>query len=328
MNGKKILTYVAGVLLFLVCLFLTDRGLYYLINRMETDMYSKNDFELRFEEYMQGKSFNTLIFGTSRTYEGIHPIYFEKYLGVKAFKEAFQGKGPKYNYYFYKLYKKYAGVPKVVVYGVDYFIYNVTSDPKWMSRFKLEEETPAFDWFAAPLLLVHNKKKIDNFHNNLLMELGKKPATEVNKDRFKDIIDVQVYTGIMQQGDLLKAEYTRRHHRQVFMTPPGVEGEYFDKLLKELDRDGVTVILTGIPSFYGTYKTNFQHNAFLLQLKSFLRIYKRLYILNFNRPGKFPLEDKAYFNDGGYGQTNSHLSQLGSQKFCEMLLKSIADHYK
>ncbi|MCP5047817.1 MAG: hypothetical protein GY940_11645, partial [bacterium] len=103
---KKTGRYIARFLLFLLFMFIFDRGLYYLLNRMEKNFYPpKSDFEKHFEFYMADKSFSTLIFGTSRTYEGIHPAYFEEKLGEKAFKETFQGKGPKYNYYFYQLYK-------------------------------------------------------------------------------------------------------------------------------------------------------------------------------------------------------------------------------
>jgi hypothetical protein len=194
-NGKKIWKYGAGFFLLVFFLFLFDRGLYYVIFRAEASMYSQNEFEQQFEKYMSGKSFNTLIFGTSRSFEGINTTYLERKTKQRAFKETFQGKGPKYNYYFYNVYKKYAGIPKVVIYGVDYFIYTVESDPKWMARFASTEPKKSFGLFSSPLLLLKNKKKIDNFHNNILIQLKGEKSGQDESEIIKEIIAVQTYVG-------------------------------------------------------------------------------------------------------------------------------------
>jgi len=324
---KRVGKYVALFFSLLLFLFLFDRGLFYLLHRVESDFYRKNDYEKRFETFVKGKGYDTLIFGTSRTYEGIHPYYIEKFLHRKAFKESYVGKGPKYNYYFYRLYKKYAGIPRVVIYGVDYFIFTITTDSKWMERFNLNEKEEKINVFSAVSLLVKYKKKIDNFLNNVVISLGEEMEAG-EEDPFKEFIHMQKYVGAYKKDKNLVTEQPRRIKRQFFPTFPGVEGHYFIKLLDELDRDGVTVVLVGLPDHIGTYKTNFQRREFIQYLKGLNRKYKNLYIYNYNRPNQFPLSDDRYFNDGGYSKTNSHLSREGARVFNKMFVEDLKKLYR
>ena len=327
-SSSKIRKFIAGFFLFILFLLLFDRGLFYLISNLEANFYQGNDFEKRFERFVKDAHFTTLIFGTSRTYEGIHPYYIEEKLNQKAFKESYVGKGPKYNYYFYKLYKKYAGIPKVVIYGVDYFIYAVGSDPKWMSRFDINTGDEKIDYLSNPLLLVKYKKKIDNFLNNILIRLKVEMGPKISKESLQDFIDIQNYTGLMVKNKKLVTEPYKNYKRQVYIRSPGKEGDYFKKLLDELERDQVTVILVALPDYFGSFKTNLHRHNFVLHLRELKHKYKNLFFYNYNRPRKFPLNNTEYFNDGGYGETNSHLSQKGAKVFNERLVKDIKKHYQ
>ncbi|MCP4149567.1 MAG: hypothetical protein GY757_17610 [bacterium] len=321
-----------GLILFALFLFSFDRGLFYLLSKLETYVYSNynKDFEERFGDYLKDKKYSTLILGTSRTFEGIHPCYFRQELKQEAFKESFQGKGPAYNYFFYQLYKKYQGVPRVVVYGIDYFVFTIDSDPMWMTRF------PGFGMadsktglFSSPLNLMEQKKKIDIFQNNLLTILRGKSEFKNRAEQFERI---QNHTGVGFKASkkLVTKKPARggRKWRKFYTGFPGREGEFLVKLLKELEKDNVTVILVGLPDYFGTFKTNFQRKAFVKEMKGFTKNYKNVFFYNYNRPDLFPLRNPDYFFDGGFGMTNSHLSQKGAEHFNLRLLKDIKKHYK
>jgi hypothetical protein len=327
MLRKSVTRYFAGFFLFILFLFLFDRGLFFLISTLKTNVYKKNKFEKRFENYLKEKHFSTLIFGTSRTYEGIHPYYFETEIGQKAFKESFQGKGPKYYYYFYQLYKKYAGIPKVVVYGVDYFIYNITSDDKWLARFKNLIQKK-IDYFSPALLLVKYKATIDEFFNNLLILLKGEKDPDDSEDSFDDFIHMQEYTGVIIPDKGPIAKRPDNYIRQFFFHFPGKEGHFFEKLLEEMDKDGVKVILVGLPDYYGTYKTNFERRDFANELKRWEQKYKNVFFYNYNRLYMFPLKKEEYFLDGAYGLTNSHLSKIGARVFNKMLIEELRKLYR
>lgn len=325
---EKVKKYPGGFFFLILFLFLFDRGLFYLVSSLESHFYPKGDFEKKFEGFVKNKNFSTLIFGTSRAYEGIHPNYIEKALNQKAFKETFQGKGPKYNFYFYQLYKKYAGIPKVVIFGVDYFIYSITSDSKWMAQLDIKNEEEKINVFSSPLLLVEHKKKIDNFLNNILIYFKERREPIETNNWDDDFIKIQNYTGRTAKDKKLVTRPHRRFRQRFFPSFPGKEGRYFIKLLDELDRDGVIVVLVALPDYIGTYKTNFQHKDFIRHLKQLGGKYKNLYVYNYNHPNRFPLTNPDYFNDGGYGKTNSHLSQKGAKLFNEILVEDLRKHYQ
>jgi hypothetical protein len=317
--------YLVCACLFILAIFLFDRGLFYLLSSLENNFYPRTEFEKQFELFVKDKKYSTLILGTSRAYEGIHPYYLEKRLNQKAFKEACQGKGPKYSYYFYNIFKKYCGVPRVVIYGVDYFIYNITSDPKWMARFDTGEEEKGVNLFAGPLLLIKNKKKIDNFLNNVIIHLTGKTEAD---DTIQQFIAFQEYKGGDNEKQDLVLEPGKKFVKQKFLPPPGIEGDYFEKLLAEMNHDGVTVILVALPDFFGTLMTNNQQYLFVDHLKEFHQKYKNVHILDYSRPGAFPTKIPDYFMDGGYGRTNSHLSRKGARLFNKILAKGLKEYYK
>jgi len=324
-SNSKVKKYLLGFVFFLLCLFIFDRGLYYLISSWEANLYSKNKYEKHFEKFVKDKNFTALILGTSRSYEGIHPYYLEKVLDHKIFKEAFQGKGPKYFYYFYQLYKKYAGVPKIVIYGVDYFIYNITSDPMWMSRFHIDHQQESIDIFSSPLLLLKHKKKIDNFYNNLLIHIQESGNNDSDKDAFQDFIKIHDYRGndMPNSKKKLVSKRFKKFRRGFYFRYPGVEGEFLMKLLEEWQKDNVTVFLVALPDYFGTLKTNFKMRKFVAHLRRLEQKFNNLVFLNYDRFAKFPLRNKNYFLDGGFGLTNSHLSMKGAKLFNSFLGEDI-----
>jgi len=319
--------YGSMFLLFILCIFLFDRGIFWSITRIERGFYGKDEFEGRFERYVKDKDFSTLIFGTSRTHDGIHPHYLEKYLHEKAFKEAYQGKGPKYYYYFYQMYKKHAGIPKVVIYGIDYFIYTVQSDQKYMSRFHLDDGEGLKEYLSPTLLLLKYKKRFDSLYNHFLIAESK-PDPGKEDEAFAEFEEARLYIGPPPGKNRLITEKPKDYLRQLYPHFPGAEGHFFMKLLKELEKDKVTVILVGLPDFFGTYKTNFQRDDFIADMKELESRFKYVHFYNYNRRYRFPLDNEDYFLDGGYGLTNSHLSSEGARVFNRILCQDLKKYYR
>jgi hypothetical protein len=327
-NSKPLKKYLAGFLLLILFIFLFDRCLYFLVYSIETHMfYSKSKFEEYLSRYVKDKDYSALLLGTSRTYEGILPAYLQVKLKQKIFKEAHQGVGPKYNYYFYNMYKKHAGIPKIVIYGVDYFIYTIKSEAKWMSRFDIKTR-PKIGIFSSPLLLVKNKKDIDILQNSILVTLQENKPGEEMEQVFKELTQIQEYMGANPANQKLVTKETPGYLHQDFPLFPGEEGPYFVKLMDELDRDGVTVFLVALPDYYGSFKTNVQLKDFINNLKTYRLKHKKLTVLNYNHMDRFPLNNPDYFLDGGYGKTNSHLSAAGARIFSERLSEDIKKYYK
>jgi hypothetical protein len=321
--------FLAALACFVAALFLIDRGLFLALRSTELHYYGNSNFERRLSQYLMGRSFSTLIFGTSRTYEGVIPAHFENCLNQKCFKETFQGKGPKYNYYFYQLYKKHAGAPKVVIYGVDYFIYAVESDMRWMSRFNLRPDTHRPDLWSAPLLLLSRKKHNDIFLNNLMIDLSQKTA--IAPPHGDDLFDpINRYPGAPMQADnpRLVTEKPSSFPFQDMVLPPGVEGDYFLRLLDELKNDGVKVALVSLPDYIGSLKTNREMPRFHRHLRDLQKKYPNITLLIYNSPQQFDLNTPTLFMDGGWGKTNSHLSGIGAARLGRKLCRDLAPLYR
>jgi len=290
-------------------------------------MYSENEYFEVLGNYLKKKKYDTLILGTSRTYDAIHPVYIRSTVGKRAYREASHGKGAKYNYYFYKEYRKLAGIPEVVIYGVDYFIFNTDSNEKWLSRFKLEGGDSAL-WSDFSLLL-SNKDKIDRTLNNGIGELkkvllGKKRGISASMA----IKIAQKYTGLPSNPGKLIKKRPRRMRYSSYIRYPGREGKYFGMLLEELAKDGVKVMLVLLPDYIGTYMTNNQKRACVTDLRRLAEKYDGIKLYNYNMPEVFPIDRDLFFLDGGYGNPNSHLSATGAEYLNKKLfLKDLAPLY-
>jgi hypothetical protein len=315
---------VFELLLFVFLLFLFDRLLFIVIKKMESAFYKQNttySLKDKFAMISKKSNYKILILGSSHTYEGIHPFYFWNQLGIRTFKEAFIGKGPMYNYYFYREYKKQMGIPRMVIYGVDYFMYNISSSRSWMQRFNVDV-VDALYYRRGVSVLLANKNKIDNFFNNILNNL-KINLNRVEHSRIEqDHVLMEDYLGLANTGDVVTQE-PPDYEKFFFFTYPGQEGVYFSRLLEELHRDNVTVLLVSLPEFEGTYRSNKSHRRFLRAFKLYQRKFANVHFLNYNRFEKFDLKNSEYFIDGGYGKTNSHLSRAGAEILNLMLIEDL-----
>ncbi len=314
----------ARIFWLVLFLFLFDRGLFYLTVSSENRFYRDPGFAGRFQEFLKDKHFSTLILGTSRTFAAFQPYSFEKLLGQEAFIEARSGKGLKYNWLFYEFYKRCAGPPKVVVYGVDYFIFQTESKKRWLARFDAIPETIAP--FSAPSLLLKNKDDIEDFLVDIIARMGL--AEDKAFRATQDFIKAQDYVGRETSPGKLITQKPRNLHLHRYWPYPGKEGPYLKQLLEEWERDGVTVLMVIIPDYIGTYETNFEQQKSLNDLRRLTRDHPNVHIYNFNRPNAFPLEKEKYFFNGGWGRSNSHLSKEGVEVFNRLLLKKIAVHYR
>lgn len=332
--------YIFYALLFLLLFFVFDRGLYFLAYSLEKHFYhkkdlrgiffQKRDFNKHFLELPKG-TYNTLIMGSSRTHRGIHPFYIHRRLKQNAFKIAKAKVRLKFNYYFYKQFKKIAGIPKVVIYGLDYFMFKLESHPYFMQFVEEEGATQnetdniTAHLFTAPSLLMENKESIDSLVNTILERWNENINPEVSRKGRIKIIDP--FIGYRQE-EPLQSRKRRRFKRFDYEGYPGVEGKYFIKLLDEWQHDGVKVALVHLPDYIGTYASNHQYNLFKEEIKKLTAPYKNVKIFDYNNPNTFSLSEEKYFLDGGYGKTNSHLSLAGARVFHRKFLRDLKKMYK
>jgi hypothetical protein len=318
---------ILQLLAFVFFLFLFDRLLFLGIRRGESYFYrgfSSYSLQDKFSAVQDKSEYQVLILGTSRTFDGIHPCYIQSKFGVKSFKEAFVGKGPMYNYFFYQEYRKAMGIPKVVIYGLDYFLFNITSERHWMKRFPAEQVDSRYFGGGVSLLLA-NKPRIDEFSNTLLNNLANDIAHDPNYSKERDSALMESYRGVVSPGKIDPVE-PPSFRKIRFFKFPGKEGAYFQRLLEQLRRDRVKVMLVSLPEYIGTFWTNHERVKFNRCFKMFQKGFPNVRFFQYNRPRLFDLANLSYFIDGGYGKTNSHMSSAGAEAFSHLLLRDL-DRY-
>ena len=312
------------LLSFVVFLFLFDRLLFVIIKQGQWTFYNHiSPFSLsdKFSQIENKDEYKILILGTSRTYDGIHPRYIRNELGINAFKEAFVGKGPMYNYYFYQEYKKHFGIPRIVIYGVDYFIFNITSERYWMKRFN-SDLINALYYDRGLSMLLANKNKIDKFVNTTLNNLQENLWGEANFLNEHNNQLMENYLGVASP-ESFEIEETPGYRKVKFFEYPGKEGIYFERLLDELHRDKVTTLLVSLPDYIGTYITNKHQKKYQNAFKAYQQKYDNVFFINYNKAKIFDLANPKYFINGGYGKTNSHLSCAGAEILNHIFLKDL-----
>jgi len=171
-------------------------------------------------------------------------------------------------------------------------------------------------------MLLANKGKIDNFFNTMLNSLQKNLNRIEHSQIEQDYVMMENYLGLANSGDVVTQE-PPQYNKVFFFQYPGQEGVYFSRLLEELHRDKVIVLLISLPDYIGTYWTNKFHRQYLRAFRYYQRKYSNVHFLNYNQVEKFDLNNPEYFINGGYGRTNSHLSRAGAEILNRLLIEDL-----
>ncbi len=321
MSRHRLHRVVLAVLVFVASLVAFDRLLFGAFQRLQEQPDGRPEMRRKLETLPDKPRYQMLVLGTSRTFEAVHPAIIHQELGIRSFKEAFQGKGPRYNFEFYELYKQIVGKPRWIVYGVDYFLFDIQSEKWAMDRFAAARDArPAAN--GGPLLMAANKRTNDALLLNRLERLQHAWFPEETFDPERRVTDMEAYTG-SAVSKITSAEVPAAYERIPFRRFPGREGEYFVKLLKQWEDEGVGVLLVNPPDYVATYETDYERREFLAYFNDLTARFRNCTFLNYDDPRVFPLNDRRYFIDGGYGNPNSHLSKPGVERFNRLFIPDL-----
>ncbi len=318
------------ILFSITIFFILDRSIYIVFRHISGKFYDRppqNSINMNIGK-IEKKFYDTLIMGSSRTRQGIHPLYLKENLGIKAKKIAASGKYPRYHYRYYKIFRKKFKIPDIVIYGVDYFIFDWKSNLKKMKRllgFELNKkykkpfkiEPKLFNPFDPPSLLLKNQGKINNFFIDVLDQLQE----EHQKAEGLSLIDDNI--GNKSTARNINIIEPFKWEKIKYSCFPGNEGKFFILLLDELLKDNVKVFLIIIPDIIGVYSTNFERDKFEKEIKSLSSKYPNVVVLNYNDPEKFDIKNPKFFRDGNYGEVLSHLSFYGAKELNKLLCRDI-----
>ncbi len=281
--------------------------------------------------------YDAMIFGSSRTYSSIHPFHLFNEMKLKSYKEARRGRYPKYFYYFYINFRDIFGKPKYLLYGIDYFMFKkrtsgvhlrtVLKKNRKLKKIRFEKFVNKSSKILSNFsLLFRIKDELDQTLSNLIFMLSLK--MDDPHARAVNSTGIGTYTGARRKLKAKLKYVPDKWGKEPYVNSKHGEGKFLRKLFNELEKDGVTVVLVSIPDFIGTQRTNYQQDKFMNDMKNLIKGRENFYILNYNTPEKFDLNNLRNFKDGRYGSGNSHMSYWGGVDFNRALAKDLTELFR
>ncbi len=323
------------ILLFMFFFIIFDRGGAYLFRELNYSFYSSNQMKKNSfgkPRLVKKGFYDSMIFGSSRTVQSIHPEYLFKDLGLKALCEAKNDRYPEYFYRFYRRFKNSYGIPKYVFYGVDYFLFkkrtikqalwNLSERKRLARRINFRKRLNKNSKFLSHIsLLFRVKDKIDKTSESYLYKMSME--WDIVDKKNTEVAGISNFLG---KKKVLKAKLRIKPatwEKFPYINSENGEGPYLKLLFDELEKDGVKVFVVGIPSYIGSYESNYEQDKFSSDIRNLIRRRERFWFFNYNHPDKFDLGNYEYFTDGGYGYENSHISYLGGIPFNKLLVEDV-----
>ncbi len=325
-----------AALLFLAAFWVFDRLLFSLLRASALGYYRSLVAEgtLGLERraiYGQGES-DLLYFGTSRARHALDLPLLAARLKMRAIREAEIGHFPRYSYYFYERYRRGRRKPGLIVYGLDYFMFEKRTLPKDLAGLgiRIDDESmnprtgknPSSPLLSRASRLYRLKPEIDtyltqamNFGANFQPQDddGLDPKWLRSKRRNRNP------NGPTGPDDVRPDHFSKRAYTRF----PGIEGEYLERLLVQFESEGIPVVFLLIPDYVATNETNFEQAKFKEDVRRLAARHANIRVLDFNAPARFDSNKRAFFLDGRWGSTNCHLSPKGTAELTRRVLPEL-----
>ncbi len=313
------------VVLFLAAFLIFDRALFSLFRSSALGYYRSLTAEgtLGLERravYGQGAS-DLLYFGTSRARHALDFPLVAARLKMRVIREAEIGHFPRYSYYFYERYRRSRRKPGLVVYGLDYFMFEKKTLPKDLAMLGIQIDDESMNPRTAsnpssPLLsrvsrLFRLKPEFDAYLTQAMaFGANVQPPAEDGLDPkgLRPKRRKRAPNASQDPADSRPLKFSKRPYRGF----PGDEGDYLERLLARFEREGIPVIFFLIPDFIGTNETNFELEKFKADARRLAARHSNIRVIDFNTPARFDIRNRANFLDGDWGRSNCHLSPSGT----------------
>ncbi len=311
--SKKSVQRVSAAGLILIGSFLLfDRSLAFVLKHFASQWIQAREAREGSVIFEDALNVDVLIMGSSRAYRAFDPDALSRQTGYSVRQEASKDKYIRYNYSFYKQYREYSRPPRILIWGLDYFMFAFRSGKRLLSRLGISEDAgkPVSDVFPPG--------------NGRLGFLGRVSELSRIRARFQEIFFDFINSFDPGAGSAGKRIHTRhqghiqgignpkKFRKFKFPAPPGHEGEYLDAFFNLLSKDGVTVYLVMLPDYYGTYLSHASEDQYEAEWRRIAQRHDSVQLINFNDPARFDLKNHLLFKDGGFGRISSHLNYPGA----------------
>jgi len=257
-----------------------------------------------------------LIQGSSRTWVGFSPAIIGDRLGLSCYNLGMDGYPLDMELARYRLYRKYAQKPKIIVQALDTYSLNRRDDLYQNNQFlpylnedAIREGVEPYDYFA--------------WYDYSLPLVRYRGSFELVCKGVGEFFGIRHYTNEKDRGYQGQARgWSDEFERWAKEHPHGVEQKYLQSVVDDLDsflaecsRDGIIVVLVYPPEYS-------EARDMVNNREEIFTIYRRL-------AAKYQLEflDYSYdamANDTAYFYNSQHLNKLGSELFSARFADSLA----
>jgi hypothetical protein len=330
---QRLLAAASYVLLFAASFILCDRLLFLgLRQAVAGGLASGAVQDFRWTPALGRGDGTALVLGTSRAQYGFDEAVLSRQLGRVVMNEAGPGRYPQFQYHLYRTFKADFARPKIVLYGLDYFMFEKNSTGLGLVRVDrksvLSELGPdrAVNPGSIPLSraswLYRTKPK---FEELLTVLWNVRPAAGPDGGPADRPDTMSFSKGKPRIGKGVFTRKPARWRKRSYSPFPGREGAFFERLLGELDRDAVPTFLVFIPEYIGTYETNAEQGRFREDIRRLASGFRNVRVLDLDTPQAFDLAERKMFWNGGWGYSNSHLSEPGAARFTALVCRAVRE---
>jgi hypothetical protein len=318
--SKKVVTKMLATGLILIGSFLLlDRSMAFVLKNFASQWGRAREAREGSVIYEDAINVDVLIMGSSRAYRAIDPDALSEQTGYSVRQEASKDKYIRYNYLFYKQYREHSRPPKIMIWGLDYFMFGFRSGKRVLSRLGFSEDAGRPTGHAFP---------VSNGSSSFLGRVSELSRIKKGfQETFFDFINSfdpgagrterRIHT--KHHGHIQGIGNPNNYRKFRFPPPPGHEGEHLHAFLDLVRRDGVHVYLVMLPDFYGTFLSHSSEDQYEDEWRRIAQKYDSVQLINFNDVARFDLKNHLLFKDGGYGRISSHLNYHGALKLTRQL---------
>jgi hypothetical protein len=320
---KNLRRVILTTLVFCLSFLLLDRLLAWVLVSFCQQWQPSHSRNILTEDILHA---DIMIIGSSRAYNAFDPEIMAKQTGMTVRQEAWKGKYIRYHYHFYQQYRKISKAPKILIWGLDYFLFAHGTDRPYLQRLGLEEPSPK----AHPSQADQYKRPAGPFSK--ISHLVRNRA--LIQGTFYDILNL--YNQEDQPSGPRKYRNSDRHIqaeiepvqyiKYPYHTFPGQESQYLDDFLKLLIQDGVQIYLVILPDYLGTQLSHADEATYTREWTEIAARYPSISLLNFNTEKTYGISRSHLFFDGGYGKISSHLNRFGAAILSKKVAGILKNH--
>ncbi len=313
--------FLIKISLFLVLFFLLDMSIPYIT------LLALKSFNVT--SFYEWKPVDVLVLGDSHTAFALNPSIFQQH-GLTAENYSRNGHYSEFNYFFYQYYKQRYTVPKAVIISTPYFMFSPAEFEQVELLYNLRDAEQFTENYFKFVVIPRSKlyeyrmviQRLPSFAYRMISDKAPvkvKYGYAINLNPYFETTSLATRNYHSDPSRKKLVDYVNDNYsKNTWYARRSLI--FFQKLLDELHKDDVWVILIETPEYIDTQEVIINRDVFYTELEEEIESYSKVIFIRQHDISSIDFADKTLFFDGGYQEINSHLSFVGSKIYTEEIV--------